>query len=72
MSTPPQSFTTTEESRIRAAVRAGADVPCPRCGCLMEPHDIPPIDDVSYVRHRLWLLCVGCRRGIVLDRPRGG
>lgn len=69
---PGVAYTASEENRIHAAVHAGGDVPCPRCGHLMEPHDIPPVEAVSYVRHRLWLHCIGCRLGLVLDRPRGG
>jgi len=63
-------YSRVEEHRIVNAVRAGESVACPRCGHPMEERDVPPKDHVAYVRHRLWLHCIECRRGIVVDRPR--
>jgi ribosomal protein S27AE len=59
-----------EIERIRIAVTNGAHVVCPRCGGLLDRTDVPVRDDVSYVRHRIWLICTPCGAGVVMDRPR--
>ncbi len=34
----------------------------------MTRREIHPRSDVSYVRDRIWLVCVGCGRSLVTDR----
>ena len=59
-----------EIERIRAAVHGGSDPVCPRCGGRWARTDVPAREDVSYVRHRFWLICAPCGAMLVMDRPR--
>ncbi|TVP76114.1 MAG: hypothetical protein EA352_06540 [Gemmatimonadales bacterium] len=59
-----------ELAAIRAAFQTEAPVNCPRCLVELESNPVPRPTAVSYVRHRLWLLCPGCGRSAVVDRPR--
>ena len=65
-------YTREEADRILKAVRSDVPVVCPCCGRLLELREIPPSNQVAYVRRRLWFHCAMCRRGIVVDRPRRG
>jgi hypothetical protein len=65
-----EQFEPHEVERIRAAVIAGTDLSCPRCGGSFDRTNVPPRSDVPYVRDRLWLLCTGCGAGLVIDRPK--
>ena len=62
------SFTEEETQEIVHAFLTREDLRCPRCRIPMDARPVPPRPDVSYVRDRLWLVCPGCRRSIVLDR----
>lgn len=55
--------------RVRDPDREGPPT-CPHCQSTLERREVPPRGDVSYVRERVWLLCGGCGRSAVLDRPR--
>ena len=59
-----------EVERIRAALAGGSDPVCPRCGGPFDRTAVPPREDVSYVRDRLWLTCAACGTGLVMDRPK--
>ena len=59
-----------EIERIRAALTRGADALCPRCDGLFDRTEVPPRDDVPYVRDRIWLICPSCGVGLVMDRPK--
>lgn len=41
---------------------------CPRCGAAMTLREVPPREEVAYVRDRLWLSCPSCGRNAVVDR----
>ena len=59
-----------EVEHIRAALTAGSDLSCPRCEGLFDRTDVPPRNDVSYMRDRLWLICTTCDSRLVMDRPK--
>ena len=65
-----EPFEPHEVEHIRAALAGGSDLSCPRCGGLFERTDVPPRNDVPYVRDRLWLICTVCDAGLVTDRPK--
>ena len=65
-----ERFEFEEIERIRAAVHGGSDPVCPRCGGRLDRTDVPAREDVSYVRHRFWLICAPCGAMLVMDRPR--
>lgn len=64
----PQAFSSEEQKTIAASVRAGVRAACPRCTSPLDEWAVPPRDDVSYVRDRVWLVCGKCSRSVVLDR----
>lgn len=41
---------------------------CPRCEATMTLREVPPREEVAYVRDRLWLSCSSCGRNAVVDR----
>ncbi len=59
-----------EVERIRADLTGGFDPVCPRCQGRFDRTDVPPRDDVPYVRNRVWLVCANCGATVVMDRPR--
>jgi endogenous inhibitor of DNA gyrase (YacG/DUF329 family) len=61
-------YTDDEIHLLGAALAEGAPLKCPRCGAPLDRRPVPPRRDVSYVRDRLWLVCPGCHRTVVLDR----
>lgn len=52
----------------RALGRGEARPACPRCGVAMSRRRVPPRSGVAYVRDRIWLVCLECRRSLVVDR----
>lgn len=65
----------TAEQR-RALARALADdgdddapLVCPACGGAVNRRAVTRPEEVPYVRHRVWLLCAGCRRSGAIDLP---
>ena len=64
-----EQFEPREIDRIRAAFAGGSDAACPRCGGRFDRTDVPPRNDVPYVRDRIWLICATCGVGLVMDRP---
>ncbi|SUZ73223.1 uncharacterized protein METZ01_LOCUS26077, partial [marine metagenome] len=59
-----------EVEHIRAAFASGSAPVCPRCQGRFDRTDVPPRNDVPYVRDRIWLICVTCGAGLVMDRPK--
>ena len=59
-----------EERRALAAALAGDDpLECPACGGDLSRREVSRPREVSYVRHRVWLLCTECRRSGAIDLP---
>lgn len=61
-------FTAAERRRVRVALAGSGEPACPACGTLLvrRPVDRP---DLSYVRHRVLLVCPGCQRSGGFDLP---
>ncbi|HSH46224.1 MAG TPA: hypothetical protein VK966_10225 [Longimicrobiales bacterium] len=61
-------------ARERAAIARDLDaerVPaCPVCGTDLDVQPVAPPAAVSYVRHRVWVLCPECRRTGAVDVRR--
>jgi hypothetical protein len=66
----PESFTHSEVHELARAVRMGTQPICPVCDVLLDETVVPPREDVSYVRDRVWLVCPTCHRTAVVDRRR--
>ena len=62
------SFTKEERETIAGFLVAGGTPVCPRCGAPLDTWPVPPREDVSYVRDRVWLVCSPCASSVVLDR----
>ena len=63
------AFTPEERRALEAALGRG-ERGCPRCGGALDTQDVPPRREVSYVRHRVWLVCGACGGTAVVDRKR--
>ncbi len=65
-------FTDEENRALVRSLATGEEGPvsCPRCGEEMSRSEVPPRDEVAYVRDRIWLVCRGCGRTAVVDRRR--
>ena len=61
------TFRRDERRVLEAAVASGGSVDCPRCGCVMDARPVDPGPAVSYVRHRVLLVCTGCHRAASVD-----
>ncbi len=68
--TPVDSYSREERGRLTRMALGTDALSCPRCGGPMDRRAIPPRSDVSYVRDRIWLVCGGCSRSLVIDRAR--
>ena len=64
----PGTFTRDQLATLGESVRAGRHPSCPACGASLDERSVPPREDVSYVRDRVWLVCPSCHRSAVLDR----
>lgn len=64
----PGTFSRDQLATLGAAVRAGRHPACPACDARLDERSVPPREDVSYVRDRVWLVCPSCHRSAVLDR----
>jgi hypothetical protein len=65
------AFTVEERRRIAEAAAGPGPIRCPVCGIELSVNDVPPSRQVSYVRHRLWVICPGCHRSAAVDAPGG-
>lgn len=61
------SYTREQRAELEAALKQKRELICPSCGGAMTQQPVPQPPNVSYVRHRVWLLCVSCRRSVSLD-----
>ncbi len=64
----PEAFSREQERAIGRLVREGGRPLCPTCAVTLDERAVPPREDVSYVRDRVWLVCPSCRRSTVVDR----
>ena len=63
-----ESYSREERNRLEAALHDKRAVLCPVCNVEMTRQDVVPPGNVSYVRHRVWLLCPSCKRSVSLDQ----
>jgi len=64
----PDTFTHPQVKELGRAVRRGVQATCPVCSIPLDEQSVPPREDVSYVRDRVWLVCPSCHRSAVVDR----
>jgi hypothetical protein len=60
-------YTREEAAQMRVSYGQGATPECPRCLIALHPHDVQRPQQISYVRERIWWVCPGCRRSLVVD-----
>lgn len=65
------SFTERERRVLARAVADEDPLTCPACGGDVTRQEVARPPEVSYVRHRVWLLCTACRRSGAVDLPTG-
>ena len=65
------AFNAAERRALEAALRADQPLRCPHCRVELSAQPVDRSPEVSYVRHRVWVLCHACRRTASLDRPPG-
>lgn len=61
------SFTAEERRELARIIAAGDPLECPACGGEVNRQEVPRPEEVSYVRHRTWLLCTACKRSGAVD-----
>lgn len=61
------SYTAAERHQLESALASGEELACPACGGAVQRQPVVPPTTVSYVRHRVWLLCQVCRRSGAVD-----
>jgi hypothetical protein len=66
------SYTAEQRRAIAALLEQEAAAVCPACGATLTQQAVQPSPGVSYVRHRVWVLCPGCRRSASVDVRAGG
>jgi hypothetical protein len=64
----PEAYTHQQVHELEQVVRAGQVAACPECAVPLDERAVPPRQDVSYVRDRVWLVCPSCHRSAVVDR----
>ena len=63
------SFDADQRKTLARAVAEDEPLVCPACGGDVTRQEVARPPEVSYVRHRVWLLCTGCRRSGAVDLP---
>ncbi len=63
------SFTEEERRILARAVANDNPLACPACGGEVTRQEVARPPEVSYVRHRVWLLCTACKRSGAVDLP---
>lgn len=61
-------FSAAERRALESSLARGAPLRCPHCDVLMVQQEVERPESVSYVRHRVWVLCPRCKRTAGLDR----
>ena len=64
----PEPFSPSQVHELGRAVRTGERPRCPVCSVMVDETAVPPREDVSYVRDRVWLVCPSCHRTAVVDK----
>ena len=61
-------YTREERRSLEDALKRGAALTCPACGARVNAQPVPAPPAVSYVRHRVWIVCPECKRSAAVDR----
>jgi len=64
------SYDAKARRELEQGLREGGPLRCPDCAAEVSVRDVAPQRDVSYVRHRVLVVCPGCRRSAALDVRR--
>ena len=64
-----EALSPSEERMLKVTLERGETLRCPRCRTLLATQEIAPRSDVSYVRHRIVVVCGGCGVHGALDLP---
>jgi DNA-directed RNA polymerase subunit RPC12/RpoP len=67
-----QPYDAAQRHTLAAALSEGKQPRCPACGGRIMVQAVPPPPEVSYVRHRMWVLCLDCRRTAAVDITADG
>jgi uncharacterized protein with PIN domain len=62
------AFTAPERRDLEAALRDDRPLRCPHCDIELSAQSVDRSPEVSYVRHRIWVVCPACRRTASLDQ----
>lgn len=65
------SFSGDERRTLARALAEGERLECPSCGGEVNRQKVARPQEVAYVRRRVWLLCVSCKRSGAVDLPQG-
>lgn len=57
-----------ERRALETDLAKGVELKCPACGGRVSAQPVPAPPAVSYVRHRVWIVCLECKRSASLDR----
>jgi hypothetical protein len=61
-------YTREQRHELEAALRAGSELKCPACGGRISTQAVPAPPAVAYVRDRIWIVCLDCKRSVSVDR----
>jgi DNA-directed RNA polymerase subunit RPC12/RpoP len=61
-------YTREQRHELEAALRGGGEVKCPACGGRVSVQAVPVPPAVAYVRARIWIVCLDCKRSVSVDR----
>lgn len=64
------SYDAVQRRELEQALGNDGPLRCPVCQTGLTRQLVEPTAQVSYVRHRVWVLCPGCRRTASLDVRR--
>jgi DNA-directed RNA polymerase subunit RPC12/RpoP len=66
-----EPYDAAQRRALAAALGDGRKPRCPACGGRVLVQTVEPRPEVSYVRHRAWVLCLDCRRTATVDVTTG-
>jgi uncharacterized protein with PIN domain len=62
------SYDATQRRTLEAALRAHEPLQCPVCHVALTSHTVAAPAEVSYVRHRVFVICPQCKRSAGLEQ----
>lgn len=61
------TFSRAERAELERALKRKEALMCPECGIALTQQAVVPPENVPYVRHRVWIMCVRCRRSAAVN-----